>query len=160
MNAAKEIGVKPILSADEMIHPQEGHLAVMAYAANFVHFTPVHHSGSHLLEVLFNTVDISAGTRVSDGSSNGIIIIISLWFAVLRCVCLSVHLSVSVSLTACQYLTAYHFVCLYVHLCLSDRLSGSLSACISLPICLSVCLYVRLCLSDRLSGRLSVSLSV
>lgn len=65
IDAARGLGISPILSADEMIHPHEGHLGVMAYAAHFMKLPPVKKSSAHMVEIIFNSVDISPGSRVS-----------------------------------------------------------------------------------------------
>jgi len=48
-----------------MVQPQAGHLAVMAYAARFINRPAMKLSAASYIEVLFNTVDISPGSKVS-----------------------------------------------------------------------------------------------
>ena len=64
IEAAKEIGIEPILSAQDMIKPQAGHLAVMAYGARFINKPVITHSAARYLDLLFNTVNITPGSKV------------------------------------------------------------------------------------------------
>ncbi|XP_067943794.1 filamin-B-like [Watersipora subatra] len=63
LQAAKEIGIEPILSAKDMVQPQAGHLAVMAYAARFINKPAVRQSAAKHVEIMFNTVNIAPGSK-------------------------------------------------------------------------------------------------
>lgn len=71
-------------------------------------------------------------------------------------------LSLSLSLSVCQFLSLCFSFSLYVFLSFSFSLclSGFLSLCLSLPLSLSVCLTLNPCLSFSVSFCLSVSLSL
>ena len=47
-----------------MVKPQDGHLAVMAYAARFINRPVIKESAASYMEILFNTVDITPGSKV------------------------------------------------------------------------------------------------
>lgn len=75
LQAGKEIGIQPILSAEEMVKPQDGHLAVMAYAARFINRPVIKQSAASYMEILFNTVDITPGSKVKLKGSNSNIVL-------------------------------------------------------------------------------------